>query len=349
MGTFSADGAGEVPDTEGTRTMSRATRPVRTIGAAIAAAALTAALATGCEPDSPATGTAQNTTNAAPPATPGAPTSAPGKAATTVQIGKTLYWGGLKFEVKSATYKAAAADGSSSSKVVVDTTVTNTFKTEAVRNWPDSALDIAGTPVMGDYGTAAPPTPGASNPVPLTFTTNADPGHPFSFDGASLVLGDASETQAVAPLGTGGREAISLKPIDLKLPGDPALTSGRLSLNLKYAQLRADTGSTALKRGQRALLVVFDMTGHVGPAGMAVSGENLRLKLPNGQVVGPTAAPIEALYPDRPTRQDQAAWFSFDGATDGDYTFSVTDTDNNTPPATVTLPATGLKDSGPLG
>jgi len=319
-------------------------RTLRTAGAALAAAVLTATLATGCEPDTSTGGDGQKATNAAPSS---ASSSAPaGSQPTTVQIGRTAYWGGLKVEVKSATYKPAA-EGSYGYKVVLDTTVTNTFRTTAVRNWPDFAIDIAGTPLGGDYGSAVPPTPGASNPLTLTFSGSADSGRGFAFDGASLVLGDPSETQAVVPLGKGGREAITLKPIDLKLPANTALTSGRLSLSLKYAQLRADVGSnTSLKRGQRALLVVFDMTGHVGPAGMAVDGGMLRLKLPNGQVVGPTAAPIEAIYPDRPTRQDQAAWFVFEGATDGDYTLSVTDTD--APPASAALPATGTQDSGPV-
>ncbi|TWE16513.1 hypothetical protein [Kitasatospora atroaurantiaca] len=319
-------------------------RTLRTAGAALAAAVLTAALATGCGPDTTTGGDGQKATNAAPSSVSSSAlgTSRP----TTVQIGRTAYWGGLKIDVKSATYKPAT-EGGYGYKVVLDTTVTNTFRTTAVRNWPDFAIDIAGTPLGGDYGSAVPPTPGASNPLTLTFNGSADADHAFTFDGASLVLGDASEAQAVVPLGKGGREAISLKPIDLKLPANTVLTSGRLSLSLKTAQLRADVGNNnGLKRGQRALLVVFDMTGHVGPAGMAVDGGILRLKLPNGQVVGPIAAPIEAIYPDRPTRQDQAAWFVFEGATDGDYTLSVTDTD--TPPASVPLPATGLKDSGPV-
>ncbi|GAA4844588.1 hypothetical protein [Kitasatospora terrestris] len=319
---------------------SPAARPV----AALAATVLVAALATACDD------LGQDRSEPAPVAS--ATASAAGTAGTaagrakTVQLGRTVYKGGLKFDVATASYQPGE---NGDFKVVVDTTVTNTFKTSAVRDWPDFALDIAGTPVRGDYGTAVPPTPSASNRLPLTFAGHSEPGHPFAFDGTSLVLGDAAEAQAVLPLGTGGREAADLKPVDLTLPGT-GLTSGRLTLTLKTAQLRADFGDGApggLQRGQRALFVVYDMKGNVGPAGMAVAGEVLRLKLPNGQEVGPSRAPIEAIYPDHPLYQDQAAWFVFSGAGDGDYTLTVTDAPSA--PGAAVFHATGLKASGPLG
>jgi len=322
--------------------MSAASTPAR-LTAALAAAVLTAALATGCGPDddpSPAALPAATAT------VPSAPVTA--KAAQTVQIGRTVYWGGLKYEVKGATYKPTDNGGY---KLTLDTTVTNTFRTFAVRDWPQFTVDLAGTPVTGDQGSAVPPTPGASNQLPITFTAPADPDKPFAFDGASFVIGDPAQAQAVVPLGKGGREAVTLKPIDLALPADPAVRSGRLTLTLKTAQLRADfgdsNGRTSLTRGQRAVLVVFDMKGDVGPAGMAVAGEILRLKLPSGQEVGPTVAPIVAIYPDHPLYQNQAAWFVFDGATDGDYTLTVTDAPS-APPAATTFHAGALKDSGPL-
>lgn len=321
-------------------------RPVRA-AAALAAAALLAALTTACDDTTPAPAASRHP---APVATAtGAPSAAASTgtgAARTVQIGRSVWWGGLKFDVKSATYTPGQGGDY---QVQVDTTVTNTFRTTAVHYWPDLAIDLGGTPTPGDPGTAVPPVPGASNPLPITFKGYADKNHPFTFDGASLVLGAPGTAQGVVPLGKGGRTAVSLKPVDLKAAGS-SLTSGRLTLDLKYAQLRADFGDgngvTTLKPGQRAVLVVFDLKGAVGPAGMAVDGTVLRLKLPDGQEVGPTVAPIEAIYPDRPLRQDQAAWFVFDGATDGDYTFSVTDAPN--PAAPVKLTATGLADSGPL-
>ncbi|MFD8596229.1 hypothetical protein ACFV1L_14645 [Kitasatospora sp. NPDC059646] len=320
-----------------------ARRPVRT-AAALAAAVLLAAGATACRSSAPAPAGP-----AARPAAPGstaAPASTGAQAAKTVQIGRSAWWGGLRFDVKSATWTPGQGGEYT---VVLDTAVTNTFTATAIRSWPELALDLAGTPVDGDPGSAVPPVPGATDPLPITFRGHPDRGRPFAFDGASLVLGGAGTAQGVVPLGQGGRAAVSLKPVDLR-PSGTSLTSGRLTLNLKSAQLRADFGDgngiTTLKPGQRAVLVVFDMKGAVGPAGMAVDGTALRLKLPGGQEVGPTAAPIEAIYPDRPLRQDQAAWFVFSGATDGDYTFSVTDAPS--PAAAVELTASGLAGSGPL-
>ncbi|WP_371496374.1 hypothetical protein OG871_10940 [Kitasatospora sp. NBC_00374] len=321
-------------------------RPRRSTTLALAAALITAGLATACGPDDgagPAAAPAVTTPGAA-----ATTTGTPAAAKTgTVTIGRTAYWGGLRFDIKSAT-RTPDPDGERF-KITLDTTVTNTFRTAAVRDWPDIAIDLSGTPLTGDHGTAVPPTPGATNPLQITFTGTG----PFGFDGASLVLGDSGQAQAVVPLGSGGRPAVTLAPIDLKLPAKPALTSGRLTLTLKSAQLRADVGggngSGALTLGQRGLLLVFDLSGQVGPAGMAVDGGSLRLKLPNGQEVGPTVAPIEAIYPDRPTRQDQVAWFVFPGATDGDYTLTVTDPDQNTAaPATAALPATAVRASGPV-
>ncbi|WP_033820213.1 hypothetical protein [Kitasatospora sp. MBT63] len=322
-------------------------RPRRSTTLALAAALLAAGLATACDP----TGSSD-----AAPAAPTATTAAPGAATTaspagkaaagTVTIDRTAYWGGLRFDIKTAAY-TPDPDGSGY-KVVLTTTVTNTFRTSPVHYWPDIALDLNGTPVRGDVGTAAPPTPGATNPLPITFTGTGT----FGYDGASLVLGESGQAQAAVPLGKGGRPAVTLAPVELKLPTAATITSGRLGLTLKSAELRADvgggSGDGALTLGQRALKVVFDLNGKVGPAGMAVDGATLRLKLPNGQEVGPTVAPIEAIYPDRPTRQDQVAWFVFQGATDGDYTLSVTDPDNTAAPATATFPATGVKDSGPV-
>ncbi|RKE18576.1 hypothetical protein [Streptomyces sp. TLI_171] len=322
-----------------------ARRTVRT-AAALAAAALIAAGATACNDDDPAPAATASHPAGAPAAAASAAASSGTQGARTVQVGRTAWWGGLKFEVKSATYTPGA---NGDYQVVLDTAVTNTFRTTAVNYWPDLAIDLGGTPVTGDQGTAVPPVPGATNPLPITFRGVTDKSHPFAFDGASFVLGAPGTAQAVVPLGKGGRAAVSLKPVDLKLSGT-SITSGRLTLDLKSAQVRADFGDgngvTTLKPGQRAVLVLFDMKGAVGPAGMAVDGSVLRLKLPNGQEVGPTVAPIEAIYPDRPLRQDQAAWFVFSGATDGDYTFSVTDAPNAAAP--VKLTGTGLADSGPL-
>ncbi|MFJ1702388.1 hypothetical protein [Kitasatospora sp. NPDC088346] len=327
-------------------------RPRRSTALALAAALLAAGLATACGPEDhadPAPAPAA-TTPAAGTAAPGAATGTPAAAkAGTVTIGRTAYWGGLRFDVKTATYTPDPDPDGERFEVTLATTVTNTFRTTAVRDWPDIAIDIGGTPLTGDHGSAVPPTPGATNPLQITFTGTG----PFGFDGASLVLGDSGQAQSVVPLGTGGRPAVTLAPVDLKLPAKPALTSGRLTLTLKSAQLRADVGggngSGALTLGQRGLLLVFDLNGQVGPAGMALDGGSLRLRLPNGQEVGPTVAPIEAIYPDRPTRQDQVAWFVFPGATDGDYTLTVTDPDRGTAaPATAVLPATGVKASGPV-
>ncbi|GAA4995385.1 hypothetical protein [Kitasatospora paranensis] len=321
--------------------MSSSTRPRTARRAALAAAALlTAGLATACTPDgtpSPAAPPAKTATAAA------GHTAAGTAAAGSTTIGRTLYWGGLRFDVKTAA--ATPATDTTGGRLVLTTTVTNTFRTTPVNDWPTIGIDVNGTPLTGDHGTAVPPTPGASNTLPITFTTPAG----FTLDGASLVLGDPGQAQAVLPLGTGGRAAVDLKPLDLALPANHTVTGGRLALALKSAQLRADTGNTALKLGERALYLTYDMTGTVGPAGMAVSGDSLRLRLPGGQEIGPSSAPIEAIYPDRPTRQNQAAWFVFSGATDGDYTLTVTDPDHNGTPATAVFHVTGVTTAGPVG
>ncbi|MFD9125676.1 hypothetical protein [Kitasatospora sp. NPDC059571] len=328
-------------------TTTRGSRPrSATTALALATALLTAGLATACGPDDTSGGTAKplpaRTTTAAAGSTATTPAGKPG----TTTVGRTAYWGGLRFDIKTAA-TAANPDGTGST-ITLATTVTNTFRTTPVTGWPDIAIDIAGTPLTGNLGTAAPPTPGASNPLPITFTGTG----PLTLDGASLVLGAPGQAQAVVPLGSGGRAPVTLAPVDLHATAGATLTSGRLGLTLKSAQLRADVGggngSGALTLGQRAVLVLFDMTGKVGPAGMAVDGTSLRLKLPDGQEVGPSVAPIEAIYPDRPTRQDQAAWFVFQGATDGDYTLSVTDPDHTAPAATTVLHATGVAASGPV-
>ncbi|PBC71891.1 hypothetical protein BX265_6505 [Streptomyces sp. TLI_235] len=324
--------------------MSSSTRPRTPRATALAAATvlLTVGLATACTPDgtnSPAAPPAKATATA----TATGHTAAGTAAAGTTTVGHTVYWGGLRFDVKTAA--ATPATDTTGGRLVLTTTVTNTFRTTPVNDWPTLSIDVNGTPIAGDHGTAAPPTPGASNTLPITFTTPTG----FTLDGASLVLGDPGQNQAILPLGTGGRTAADLKPLDLALPAGHTVTGGRLALTLKSAQLRADTANTPLKLGERALYITYDMTGTVGPAGMAVSGDSLRLRLPGGQEVGPSSAPIEAIYPDRPTRQNQAAWFVFSGATDGDYTLTVTDPDHNGTPATAVFHVTGVTAAGPVG
>ncbi|WP_030262534.1 hypothetical protein [Streptomyces sp. NRRL B-24484] len=321
-------------------------RIARANALATATLLLAAGLATACTPDggnSPAAPPAKATATVtgATGTTAAGHTAAP--AAGTTTIGRTLYAGGLRFDVKTAA--TTPATDTTGGKLVLTTTVTNTFRTTPVNDWPTISVDVNGTPLSGDHGTAVPPTPGASNTLPITFTTPAG----FTLDGASLVLGDPGQNQAVLPLGTGGRAAADLKPLDLALPAAHTVTGGRLALSLKSAQLRADTANSPLKLGERALYLTYDMTGTVGPAGMAVSGDSLRLRLPGGQEVGPSSAPIEAIYPDRPTRQNQAAWFVFSGATDGDYTLTVTDPDHNGTPATAVFHVTGVTAAGPVG
>ncbi|MFI8294218.1 hypothetical protein ACIGBL_34470 [Streptomyces sp. NPDC085614] len=266
----------------------------------------------------------------------------------TVEVDRSAYWGGLRFDVGSVAYTPGPHGGY---KIVVNTTVTNTLKTAAIRSWPSLSLDLDGSPLTGDVGTAVPPAPGDANPLSIVFKGTARSGPAFVFDDAALVLGKAGLAQAVVPLGRGGPQAVTLKPLEVPTPpSGSVLTSGRLTLNLKSVQLRADYGNgggtTVLRRGQRALLVVFDMEGHVGPPGMVVDGSLFRLRLPNGQEIGPTEAPIEALYPNRPTRQNQAAWFILEGATDGSYAFTVTDPGKVS--AISSLSLTGIKDSGPV-
>ena len=103
-----------------------------------------------------------------------------------------------------------------------------------------------------------------------------------------VLIGEDLQHVARIPLTAAGGDLLDLEPVALRVSG--AGTAGDLRLTLRSGVLRWDLPdwSQELVAGLDALTLTYDIT-YLGSfsGGFAFTGDNVRLRLPNGMVIGP--------------------------------------------------------------
>jgi hypothetical protein len=109
----------------------------------------------------------------------------------------------------------------------------------------------------------------------------------FTFDDATLTIGNPMNNQAVVPLGPGGDELVTLEPQEIAVSGP--VTAGALTVNVERGELRADLPDqhSITEEGTLALTIYFTATPSAGiMIGQGVlQAPNVALRLPDGTSV----------------------------------------------------------------
>jgi hypothetical protein len=210
------------------------------------------------------------------------PTPEPTPVTTTYSLGVTVWYEGLVIHVDDATATLDERGG----PVTVRLRVENPGEEEG-------QLD-ARVLLQVDTGTKdAPVAPDRDSVVP------AIPSHGIvgalmtyelqavsSVENAALLIGEAPQHVARVPLTSSAGETVALEPVEVQLAGQGA--AGDLKVTLRTATLRWDLPdwSQELPAKSQALQVTYDVT-YLGSfaGGFAFTGDNVRLRLPNGALV----------------------------------------------------------------
>jgi hypothetical protein len=234
----------------------------------------------------------------------------------TAQIDKTFWYAGFKVTLGKAMYGPGK-----------QVTIVATFDNESTQSEIFEAELVVQTPAnnfIADSGMQddVPKVPGKSSGMgTLVIPVNRQP---FSFAGATLIVGDASGAQAKVPL-DGNGTLVDLAPKPVAVTG--SVTAMTLTLTLKGGDLRYDVLSSheQLKVGKLSLTLIFNIsfTSDIQDE-YPFSGNNLTLKLPDGTTTGSQDGPVELLK-TRTTLQDQSVRFTVSNPPTGKYGLVLTD------------------------
>jgi hypothetical protein len=211
------------------------------------------------------------------------PTDEPTSEATdeTVDIDQTLWHSGWKVTLGEAT---VSTDEFGVRTVTIDATFENlgadtaTFDSQLVLTTGGNSYTETGTEQE------LPQVPGElSGSGVIAIRVDEE----FSFDDATLVIGNPDNNQAIVPLGPGGDDLVTLEPQEIAVSGD--VTAGAVKVTVERAELRADLPDvhSIMEEGKLALTVYFSVTPSAGiQIGQGVFQDpNVALKLPDGTAV----------------------------------------------------------------
>ncbi|HET9852908.1 MAG TPA: hypothetical protein VFP56_10420 [Candidatus Limnocylindrales bacterium] len=101
-----------------------------------------------------------------------------------------------------------------------------------------------------------------------------------------LEIGADPDHIAKVPFGPAGGEAVTFQPVDLKLSGTTAASSLRITLRRGLIRWDLPDWSQELTEDLRALTLTYDATfTGTFSGGLAFTGNNVALRLPNGKIV----------------------------------------------------------------
>jgi hypothetical protein len=189
-------------------------------------------------------------------------------------------------------------------------------------------LMSGGQPVSESFDMDIPSVPSGET-VDGTFGFAID--EDFNLDDAVLTLGTPAVQQVVLPLGASSGEFVSLEPTTLSLSG--AATAGQLELKVDGGELRADRPERhgQMESGKLALTVTYAATNHgTGAADFPFTGENVRLKLPDGSVIadlGDGLSQSIELLPAGTSKTDLLTRFEVADPASGQYALQVVEGD----------------------
>jgi hypothetical protein len=217
------------------------------------------------------------------------PTAGPSASAPqVVKVAKTAWYGGLKLTFEEVTYNPEAVDYAVTSTVLVENLSGRDYR-------PDLPILFSTGAQQYDGGFTQSSTVGAQQSSRLDLAFRAEE-LPTGLTGTSFVIGRGTETQSTVPIMDG--ELVANEPRAV-LTGGKKITFRDVNVWFKTCEVRADLvpDHHQAKRDHVVLACIYNLqyTGGSG-AGHFWGEEHLRLKLPDGTVIGSTQHDSEALY-----------------------------------------------------
>jgi hypothetical protein len=238
------------------------------------------------------------------------------------QVNKSVYFGGFKVEVQTASLQK---DENSGGPVAhLDIIFANQGDQSARFESGDADLSSKGNHYQASFSTEDTPTvPGKSaGHGELNFDVDGN----FSFDDAMLTFGKSDKVQATLPLGGSG-ELVAHEPQQLKLTG--STTSDQIRVTLNSGELRPDIPRRhdESRAGHTMLKIVASVTVlHINLGGYPLGPSNFALTLPDGtRVATVDNENMIRLVEDKATAQDVEMWFDIPAPAKGRYLFMLTD------------------------
>jgi hypothetical protein len=204
-----------------------------------------------------------------------------------VKVGRSAWYGGLKLTFDEVSYDPEAVDVSVTAKVLVENLSGRDYQ-------PYLPILFSTGTQQYDGGFVQSSTVGAqqSSRLDLEFRTDE---LPTGLTGTSFVIGRGTETQSTVPIGEG--ELIANEPRAV-LSGGRKVAFRDINVWFRTCEVRADLvpDHNQAKRDHVVLACVYEVqyTGD-SSAGHFWGEENMRLKLPDGTVIGSTQRDSAAL------------------------------------------------------
>jgi hypothetical protein len=250
------------------------------------------------------------------PAAPAPTTSAPASGPQVVKVGKTAWYAGLKLTFEEVTYDPEATSDTVTAKVLVENLSGRDYQPSL------PVLFSTGTQQYdGDFVQRS--TVGAQQSSRLDLAFRAD-NLPTGLAGTSFVIGRGTETQSTVPVIDG--ELIANEPRSV-LSNGKKIAFRDTNVWFKQCEVRADLvpNHYQAKRDHVVLACVYDVQFSGTYRGGHFWGEeNLRLKLPDGTVIGSTQRDSAALSAAEIV-PDQYVAFQLPAAPSGAYALQIID------------------------
>jgi hypothetical protein len=212
------------------------------------------------------------------------PAPEPTPTTTTYELGATIWYEGLLVHVDSAVATLDARGG----PVEVRLRIENPGEEEGELNGRILLLVDAtsdGLPVEPTRESRVPTIP--AHGIAGTVMTYELQGI-ASVDRAVVLIGESLQHVGRVPLTSAGGELVDLEPVPFDASG--AAAAGDLRITLRSGLKRWDLPdwSQELAAGLDAIVLTYDVTYQGSfSGGFAFTGENVRLRLPNGSVIEP--------------------------------------------------------------
>jgi hypothetical protein len=243
--------------------------------------------------------------------------------ADTVSIDQDFWHAGWKVTLGDATFTPGDFGGG---EVSIDALFENLGEDTATF---DSRLVLtAGGESYESTDSEFPQVPGnLGNDGTLLFDVEDD----FTFDDATLVIGNPANNQATVPIGSDSEdEYVSLEPRDVVVTG--TIVAGAVTVNVEGAEVRADFPDrhSIAEAGKKAMIIRFSVTPASGiQVGQGVfQSPNVALKLPDGTAVAVISDGVSGVNEllqgkEGTTISDLSVRFEVDDPVEGEYAFVV--------------------------
>jgi hypothetical protein len=209
------------------------------------------------------------------------PTDEPAASEDSVQVDQSYWHAGFKVTLGAANL---VPDDFGTATVTIDAVFENLGDTDAT---PDSQLALTSGTNSYPSGSLEEEIPQVPAGLTSSGTLAFDVDDAFTFENATLIVGNPENNQAFIPLGPEGEELVTLEPQTIAATG--TVTAGAVTARVTGAELRADLPDrhSEMEAGQLALTVFFEVDVGTGIAiGQGVfQSPNVALILPDGTAV----------------------------------------------------------------